>query len=111
MVETDVKHLSDFSFGDIVLASTGFFLVNFYHASSPDCQKLGVIIEDISSKFRKKIIMAKMDIEKNPAITARYKVTQTPTLILFKDGEEIDRISGLVTEDRLKIYLDQKIKE
>lgn len=111
MVETDVRHLSDFSFGDLILGSKGFHLVNFYTASSPDCQKLGVAIEDMAPKFKKKVVIAKLDVEKNPAIAARYKVTSTPTLILFRDGEEIDRISGFVTESNLLVYLEQKIKE
>ena len=111
MVETDVKHLSDFSFGDLILGTKGFRLVNFYTASSPDCQKLGAVIQDMAPKFRKKIVVAKLDVEKNPAITARYKVTSTPTLILFKDGEEMDRINGFVTEENLTVYLEQKLKE
>ena len=110
MVETDVKHLSDFSFGDLVLGSKGYNLVNFYTASSTDCQKLGVIVEDAAFKFKKKIVVSKLDVEKNPAITARYKVTTTPTLILFKDGEEIDRITGFVSEQNLKAYLEKKLE-
>jgi thioredoxin 1 len=111
MVETVVKYLSDFSFGDLILGAKGWHLVNFYTASSPECQKLGVIIQDLAGRFRKKVVMAKLDVEKNPAITARYKVTITPTLILFKDGQEVDRITGFVNEENLSTYLNQKIKE
>ena len=110
MVETEVLHLSDLSFGDLVLASDGFVLVDFYLASVLDCQRLGVIIEDLAPKYKNKVVMAKLDVDKNPGITSRYRVISTPTLILFKDGEEIDRLVGFVAEEELVPYLEKKIK-
>jgi len=104
-------HLSDLSFGSVVLASNGWILVDFYSAPVPDCQRQGVVIEDIAPKYQKRILMAKLDIDKNPGIASRYRVTSVPTLILFKDGEEVDRISGFMPEEELNSYLDQKIKD
>ena len=111
MVETEVIHLSDYSFGDLVLASEGIILIDFYTAISPDCQRQGVIIDDLAPRFRNRVQMAKMDIDKNAGISSRYKVTSTPTLILFKDGEEQDRTVGFISEEELISYLDAKITE
>jgi len=104
-------HLSDLSFGSVVLASKGWVLVDFYSAPISDCQRQGVVIEDLAPRYQKKVLIAKLDIDKSPGITSRYRVTSVPTLILFKDGEEVDRISGFVSEEELSSYLDQKIKE
>jgi len=110
MVETEVLHLSDLSFSEKVLTVSGYVLVDFYVASSPDCQRQGVVIEDIASKFAKKVLMTKLDVDKNPGITSRFRVTSTPTLILFKEGEEIDRIVGFVSEEELTSYLNKVVK-
>lgn len=107
----EVVHLSDLSFGDIVLASHGYVLVDFYSAPLPDCQRQGVVIEDLAPKYKNRVLMAKLDIDKNPGITSRYRITSTPTIILFKDGEEIDRIVGFISEEELNLYLQAKIKE
>jgi len=106
-----VVHLSDLSFADEVLAFEGFVLVDFYLASNPDCQREGVVIEEIAQKYYQRVKIAKLDMEKNPAITARYRISSVPTLILFKDGEEIDRVMGFVSEEELSRYLEEKIKE
>lgn len=108
---TEVLHLSDLSFGDLILASEGFILVDFYLASLPDCQRQGVVIEDLAPKFKSKVTMAKLDVDKNPGITSRYRITSTPTLILFKDGEEIDRMAGFISEEELASYLNEKIRD
>lgn len=109
MAETEVLHLSDLSFGDLVLASEGFILVDFYLASTPDCQREGVVIEDLAPKYQGKVILAKLDVDKNPGIASRYKVISVPTLILFKDGEEIDRMVGFVSEEELTSYLNKHL--
>jgi len=111
MEERDVVHASDLSFSDIVLTYPDFVLVDFYLASLPDCQRQGVVIEDLASKYKGKVKMVKLDTDKNPGISSRYRVTSTPTLILFKDGEEIDRMIGFVSEGELRNYLDKILKK
>lgn len=110
-MEGDVIHVSDAIFSDKVLTAKGYVLVDFYLASLPDCQKQGVVIEDLAPKYKGKIIMAKLDTNKNPGITSRYRITSTPSLILFKDGEEVDRMIGFVSEGELKSYLDKLPKK
>lgn len=110
-METEVVHLSDLSFSDIVLMNEGYVLVDFYLASLPECQRQGVVIEDLAPKYAGKVLMAKLDIDKNPAIASRYRITSLPTLVLFKDGEEIDRLMGFISEEELKGYLDKLFKK
>lgn len=110
-MDGEVIHISDLSFGDIVLTQTGYVLVDFYLASLPDCQRQGVVIEDIAPKYKDKIVMAKLDMDKNPGIVSRYKATSAPTLILFKDGEEIDRMTGFISEQELINYFDKLLKK
>ena len=108
-MDQEVVHLSDLSFGDIVVTQGGFVLVDFFLASMPDCQRQGVVIEDLASKYKDKIVMAKLDVDKNPGIASRYRVSTTPTLIVFQDGEEINRMTGFVSEGELKGYLDKLV--
>lgn len=105
-----IIHLSDLSFRDEVLAKDDLILVLFYAAYSLGCQKLGVILSDLAPKYEGKIKIAKLDIDKNPGITSRYRVTSTPTLILFKNGEEQDRIVGEIGEEELINYIEKATK-
>jgi len=101
-------HLSDLCFDD-VLSSNIWVLVDFYAAELLDCQKQGVVIEDLAQRYQGRVVMAKLDVDKNPGITSRYRVTKTPTLILFKEGKEVARFLGYVPERELKLFLDKKI--
>ncbi|MFB5253266.1 thioredoxin family protein [Bacillus mycoides] len=82
--------------------------VYFYQTSCVHCQKLSPIVVPMAKDL--KVDMKVMDIEKLDAPWDEYKIKGTPTIIHFKDGKEVSRISGEQPEDKLKEWLEQTKK-
>ena len=75
------------------------------------CIILDKLIEsEIIPKFRNKVKFIKVDIEKDENLTKQYEILSVPTLILFKDGEEIWRKSGSISKDEVTKQLDKLLK-
>ncbi|MEK7018087.1 thioredoxin family protein [Bacillus sp. FSL R9-9410] len=82
--------------------------VYFYQTSCVHCQKLSPILVPMAKDLN--FDMKVMDIEKLDAPWDEYKIKGTPTIIHFKDGKEVSRISGEQPEDKLKEWLEQTKK-
>ncbi|QWU43689.1 thioredoxin family protein [Bacillus sp. NP247] len=79
--------------------------VYFYQTSCVHCQKLSPIVVPMAKDLN--VDMKVMDIEKLDAPWDEYKIKGTPTIIHFKDGKEVSRISGEQSKDKLKEWLEQ----
>lgn len=82
--------------------------VYFYQTSCVHCQKLSPVVVPMAKDLN--IDMQVMDIEKLDAPWDEYKIQGTPTIIHFKDGKEVSRISGEQSKDKLKEWLEQTKK-
>ncbi|KAB2448150.1 thioredoxin family protein [Bacillus thuringiensis] len=82
--------------------------VYFYQTSCVHCQKLSPVVVPMAKDLN--VDMKVMDIEKLDAPWDEYKIQGTPTIIHFKDGKEVSRISGEQPKDKLKEWLEQTKK-
>ncbi|MGN4444650.1 thioredoxin family protein [Bacillus cereus group sp. MYBK79-1] len=82
--------------------------VYFYQTSCVHCQKLSPVVVPMAKDLN--VDMKVMDIEKLDVPWDEYKIKGTPTIIHFKDGKEVSRISGEQPEDKLKEWLEQTKK-
>ncbi|MED2185021.1 thioredoxin family protein [Bacillus wiedmannii] len=82
--------------------------VYFYQTSCVHCQKLSPVVVPMAKDLN--VDMKVMDIEKLDAPWDEYKIKGTPTIIHFKDGKEVSRISGEQPKDKLKEWLEQTKK-
>lgn len=89
-----------------VLESKIPILVDFYTDWCPPCKVLLPIIEELSEKYAGKIKITKLNIGEEEKIALEYGVMSVPTLIIFKDGQEIKRLVGLQTKKELEKNLD-----
>ena len=76
----------------------GVILVDFYAQWCGPCRMMAPILEKIASTIGDKATIAKLDIDKEQNLAAKFQIASIPTLILFKDGKEIKRESGLQDE-------------
>ena len=88
-----IKHFTDSSFKTEI--GKGVTLVDFSAAWCGPCRALAPIIEEVAQHFQNKAVIAKIDIDAEQKTAAEYQVTSVPTMILFKDGKEVDRLIGL----------------
>lgn len=83
-----------------VLQSQLPVLVDFYTTWCGPCRQLSPIIEEIS-KNTKGFKVAKINIEEEAELAARYHIMSVPTLIVFKDGREANKVVGVVTKEQI----------
>ena len=84
---------------------TGVTLVDFYADWCGPCRMLTPILETVAKDMQGKVTVAKVDIDQNQRVAGTYQVTSVPTMILFKDGKEMNRLVGLRDVDGVKKFL------
>jgi thioredoxin 1 len=94
MAGANTTPVTDQSFEQDVLKSSVPVLVDFWAEWCGPCKALGPKLEEIAGEMRGQVKIAKINVDENPSMPAKYGVRGIPTLILFKDGKEIDQIVG-----------------
>jgi thioredoxin 1 len=89
----NLKYLTDETFESTI--SAGVTLVDFYADWCGPCRMIAPIVEELANEMHDKATIAKLDIENAQESAQKYQVTSIPTIIIFKDGQEVDRIVGL----------------
>lgn len=84
-------------------------LVDFHATWCGPCKVQGPILEQVKNKLGDKVNIIKIDVDKNPEISATYNVRSVPTLIVFKEGEALWRASGVHQADILEAKLVEHI--
>lgn len=74
-------------------------LVDFWATWCGPCKRLGPIIEEIAAEYEGKAIVGKCDIEENDELTDRFGIMNVPTVVILKDGKEVDRVVGLAMKN------------
>ena len=87
--------ITDATFDNIVLQSEKPVLVDFWAAWCGPCRMVGPIIDELSNDYDGKAIVGKVDVDSNQEFAAKYGVRNIPTVLLFKNGELVDRKVGV----------------
>ncbi len=99
-------HVTDMEFGKTVLESQKPVLVDFWAAWCGPCRMIAPFVEEIAQDYAGKAVVAKMDTDANPQTPMKYGIMGIPTLIIFKGGQEVDRIVGAVPKAMITKKLD-----
>ena len=89
-------HVSDTDFTKTVLESKPPVLVDFWAEWCGPCRMVAPFVEELARDYAGKVVVAKMDTDANPQTPMKYGIMGIPTLIIFKDGKEAERIVGAV---------------
>lgn len=76
-------------------------LVDFYATWCGPCQLMHPILDDVKKEVGEKASILKIDVDKNQELAAKYQVRGVPTFMIFKDGEQLFRQSGVLEKDEL----------
>lgn len=90
----DIQTLSDSTFDEAIGASDTVVLVDFWAEWCGPCKMIAPTLEEIATEQRGKLAIAKLNVDDNPDTARRYDVMSIPTLLVFKDGEQVKRIVG-----------------
>jgi thioredoxin 1 len=94
-----IKTLSDKTFSQQI--KSGIVLVDFWASWCMPCKMMAPILNDVAENVTGNVTIAKLNIEQNQSAATKYKVRSIPTLIMFKDGKEVNRIVGVKQKDFL----------
>jgi thioredoxin 1 len=106
MASDKVQELSDAAF-DTVVKSEIPTLVDFWAPWCGPCKAIGPVIEDLAVEYEGKVTIAKMNVDDNPATPGKFGIRAIPTLILFKDGQVVDQITGSVGKTQLVALIEK----
>ena len=104
LIDGTPAHLDDVTF-DRFLARTGLpVLVDFWAAWCGPCRAMAPAFEQVSRSLRSQVRLAKVDTEAAPGLSARFGIRSIPTLILFRNGQESNRMSGALDAASLQRF-------
>ena len=101
--------VTDQDFDERVLKSDAPVLVDFWAEWCVPCHMVSPVVEEIGRDKGEALQVAKLNIDDNPDVTRRFGVMSIPTLMLFKDGEEIARVVGARGKDALLKEIDPHV--
>jgi len=109
MAGPDTLEFTDTNFETEVLQSQAPVLVDFWADWCMPCKALGPTIDEIATEYVGKVKVGKMDTEKNRETPVKYNIQAIPSILLFKDGEVVQKFVGLTAKKDFKAALDSII--
>ncbi len=103
-----MKALTDETFEREVSENT-LLLVDFWAEWCAPCRMLTPILEEVGSEYKGRVEFAKMDVSNNNTTATKFRITAIPTMILFKDGKQVNSIIGAVSKEKIKGMLNEHL--
>ena len=102
-----VNDVSDSSFEQQVLKSDKPVLVDFWAAWCAPCRMLAPTVEAVAEKYAGNAHVVKLNVDDNPSVSQRYGIKGIPTLILFKNGREEERVVGATSKEAISRMIEK----
>jgi thioredoxin 1 len=104
-----IEAVNDDNFAQTVLQSDRPVLVDFWAEWCGPCRSMAPTMEAVASEWQDRARVVKLNVDESPVITERYGIRAIPTLILFKGGEETERLLGAVSKTEIARKIDRHI--
>jgi thioredoxin 1 len=109
MASENIKEITDQNFQQEVAGSAQPVLLDFWAEWCMPCRMLGPTIEKLASDYAGKVTVGKVDTDANRDISMKFGISAIPTVLLFKDGQVIQKFVGLRNEKDFRAALDEAL--
>ncbi len=100
---------TDQNFRTEIVESDKVALVDFWATWCGPCMMLGPVIDELANDYEGKAVIAKLNVDENPGIAAKYGIRSIPSLLLFKNGQVVDQILGVLPKNQISKKIDELI--
>ncbi len=100
--------ITDSNFEEI-MKSEHPILVDFWAEWCGPCKMIGPVVEELAGDYEGKAVVGKVNVDENPNVSAKFGIRSIPTLLVFKDGEVVDKQIGAVPKQVLADKLDAQM--
>ena len=104
-----IKHVSDASFEADVLQPGSAVLVDYWAEWCGPCKMIAPILDEVAGAYQGKLTIAKMNVDENREIPAKFGIRGIPTLMLFKNGQLAATKVGAMSKAQLTAFIDQQL--
>ncbi len=101
--------VNDNTFNEVVLQANTPVLVDFWAPWCAPCRMVAPIVEELAGEYVGRVSVAKLNIDENPMVAARYGIHSIPTLMVFKGGVPVHQLVGFRPKPELKRKLDEAL--
>lgn len=104
-----ITEIDDSSFKLEVLQANLPVLVDFWAPWCGPCKAIGPVLDELAQSFAEQVKFTKCNVDNSPVTPGKFGIRSIPTLILFKNGEIVDQITGMVAKTRIEETLKKAI--
>jgi thioredoxin 1 len=106
MGDVATVHLTEQTFDEALAANQNVMMVDFWAEWCGPCRAIAPVLEDLARESNGAITLAKVNVDENPSLAARYGIRSIPTILFVKQGKVADQVIGAVPKAQLKKKLD-----
>ena len=108
MATEKIQTLTDNNFETAINAGKPV-LVDFWAEWCGPCRRLAPTVDELAGEYEGRVVVAKMNVDEQPATPMRFSVRGIPTLLLFKGGQVVEQVIGVTDKDSLKKLIDKHV--
>jgi thioredoxin 1 len=104
-----MKEIMDNNFNEEVSANNVPVVVDFWAPWCGPCKMLGPVLEELDREYDGKVKFVKINVDNNPVVSQKFRVTSIPTVMVFKNGETVDTMVGFRPKASVKELVDKHL--